>query len=79
MCSKKIGIFSYLHELKLIFVSFATNLLFYVSFSASIRVILAQNCPINSLQQFLYGKPELSTTIINIITYKPRSLYLSLF
>ena len=38
-------------------------------------VILLKIVPINSFK-FSYGKPELPTTLINIITSKPRGPYL---
>ena len=62
------------------FISFATNLLFHVSFSASIRLMLSSlNLSYLNSFKISHGKPELSTTIINIITSKPRGPYLPLF
>ena len=67
MCSKKLIYFNGPTWSKLLFAVSATNLLCHISFSASIRLMLS--C----------GKPELPTTIINIITSKPRGPYLPLF
>ena len=57
-----------------------SNCLFHVSFSASFALCYFRlNCPIRIPLKILHEKPELSTTIINIITIKPRGPYLPLF
>ena len=56
--------------LRVCYVIFLFQLLFALCY-------LAQNCPINSFK-ISHGKPELLTTIVNIITSKPRGPYLPL-
>ena len=66
--------------LKLLFAASATNLLYHISFSASIRpMICSLKIVILIPLKFLYEELELPTTIINIITSKPRGPYLPLF
>ena len=50
---------------------------FFFSFYSP-YVILLKICPINYFK-ISHGKPELPTSIINIITSKPRGPYLPLF
>ena len=76
MCSKRLIYFNVPTWWKLLFVASATNLLFHVSFPASRHLMLS--CYLNSFK-ISHGKLELPTTIINIITSKPRDPYLPLF
>ena len=56
------------------------NCFMLVSFSAFIRLMLS-SLKLSYMNSFkiLHGKPELSTTIINIITSKPSGPYLPVF
>ena len=78
MCSKRLIYFNVPTWSKLLFAVFK-SLLCHISFPASIRLMICslKNCPINSFK-ISQGKPELPTTIINIITSQPRGPYLPL-
>ena len=77
MCSKRLIYFNVPTWSKLLFVASATNLLCHISFSASIRLMLS--ClKLSYYFKISHGKPELPTTIINIITSQPRGPYLPL-
>ena len=79
VCSKKIDIFSYSHVLKLficvIYYPVVISCFYFSFYSPYPRLI----CPIWIPLKISHGKPELSTTITNIITSKPRGPYLPLF
>ena len=79
MCSKRLIYFNVPTCSKLLFVASTTNLLFHVSFSASIRLmIFSLKIVLYIPLKFLYGKWSTITVII-IITSKPRGPYLPLF
>ena len=77
MCSKRFMYFNVPTWSKLFF-AVLLRIYFHVSFQLLFALCyLALNCPINSFK-ISHGKPELPTTIINIITSQPRGSYLPL-
>ena len=78
MCSKRFMYFNVPTWSKLLFAVSSTSLLCNISFQASIHLMLSCLKLSNSFK-ISHGKPELPTTMINIITSKPRGPYLPLF
>ena len=79
MRSKRLRYFNVPTWSKLLFAVSSTSWLCHISFPASIRLMICSlKIVLLTPLKISHGKPELPTTIINIITSQPRGPYLPL-